>query len=170
MAQKEPAEGRRFPSTAGPAPKRLRGTGISAVLPARLRTESGAAMRAGSLAHLPSPAPCLCTRSARRREGHPRWFIHGGIQPSPPLLRVSRGSVPLPARPRSLSVPRKVPVLAAGGRRQLRAPPRLSAPGSAAARTGQGLRSCWQTESLDLPTPPQSIFAGWQGDSPNGLK
>lgn len=121
------------------------GRGLARFSPPGCGAERGVATRAGNPAHLSPPAPCLRTLSAQRRES--RRDIHaqlstGGTQPSPPLLRDSQGSAPLPARPRTLSLPGKGPVLAAGGRRQLRAPPRLSAPGIDAARASRGPRSC----------------------------
>lgn len=88
MAQKEPAEGRQFPSAVGPAPERLRGTGISAVLPARLR--SRARSRDAGREPCPPfsssslPAHTLHTAPGEPA-GHPRSIVHGGTQPCPPL-------------------------------------------------------------------------------------
>lgn len=94
MAQKQPAEGRQFPSAVGSAPERLRGTGISAVLPAGLRSRA----RSRDAGREPCPPfsssslPAHTLRTAPGEPaGHPRSIVHGGTQPSPPLLRDSRG-------------------------------------------------------------------------------
>lgn len=91
MAQKEPAEGGRVPNAVGAAPKRLRGTGISAVLPAGLqspaRSRDAGMEPCPSLASSSLPAHTLRTAPGEPA-GHRRWFILGI---NPPLLRVSPG-------------------------------------------------------------------------------
>lgn len=117
MAQKEPPEGQRFPSAVGPAAKRLRARGTSAVLTA------GARSRGAGSEPCPPPAACPRAPSAGRRGSRRESradLSAGGTFPSPALLRVSRGSAPLPARPCTLSshprLPLPSPPRVAGGR------------------------------------------------------
>lgn len=172
MAQKEPAEGWQFPSAVGSAPKRFRGTGISAVLPAGLRTESGIARRAGNRAHLSPPAPCLRTRSARRRES--RRDIHVDLSTGDPALPSPApgfSGVCAAARPaaHSFSSPR--------GSRPRRGWPATAPRTPAALRSGARGGENWAGAAQLLtdrkprsPNPSSIHLRGMAVDSPNGLK